>query len=118
MPLRAAHVAIGAETCGRAMENLAMYGERVVTTEDAAFITTMGFFASVATGAAAIASGVKPKPARKSTLSRVTSSCARRLATSGLGPPVSRMRSWILRPAKVSPCSLKKALIPPSICLP
>src|SRR5687767_1389081 len=79
---------------------------------------TIGFFASVATGAAASASGVKPKPARKSTLSRVTSSCARRFATSGLGPPVSRMTTRILRPANVSPCSLKKALIPPSICLP
>jgi hypothetical protein len=33
------------------MEKRAMYGERVVTAEAAAFITTIGFFASVATGA-------------------------------------------------------------------
>ncbi len=79
----------------------------MVTTDEAAFITIMGVFASVATGAAASASGVKPKPARKSTLSRVTSSWARRLAISGLGPVVSRTRISILRPAKVSPCSLK-----------
>src|SRR5258708_40330630 len=78
----------------------------------------MGVFASVATGAAARASGVKPKPARKSTLSRVTSSWTRRLAISGLGPVVSRTRSSIVRQGKVSPCSLKYALMPPSICRP
>jgi hypothetical protein len=95
-----------------------MYGERVVTTDEAAFITTIGVFDSVATGAAASASGVKPKPARKSTLSRVTSSWASRLAISGLGPVVSRTSSSMRRPPTLSPCSLKYALMPASICLP
>ena len=55
----------------------------------AAFMMIIGFFACCAIGATASASGVRPKPARKSTLSRTTSSCARRLAISGEGPVVS-----------------------------
>ena len=51
--------------------------------EVAAFMMIIGFVASVASGATASAFGVSPKPARKSTLSLVISSCARRLATSG-----------------------------------
>jgi len=58
MPFFQAHVAIGTETWGRVIEKRAMYGERVVITEVAAFMTIIGFFASVATGAAASASGV------------------------------------------------------------
>ena len=62
-----------------------MYGDLVVMIDVAAFMMTIGILASVATGATASALGVSPKPARKSTLSRTTSSCARRLATSGAG---------------------------------
>ena len=47
MPFFAAHVAMGAETCGSVIEKRTMYGERSVTTEEAAFITTMGVFAAV-----------------------------------------------------------------------
>src|SRR3954454_20593532 len=96
MPFLAAHWAIGADTCGSVIDTLTMNGDLVVTTQDAAFMTAIGIFGSVATsapvapGAAAIAPGVKAKPARKSTLSRVTSSLARRLAVSGFGPPLSR----------------------------
>jgi hypothetical protein len=50
---------------------------------------TIGFFASAEMGAAASAFGVSPNPARMSTLSRVTSSCASRLAMSGAAPVVS-----------------------------
>jgi hypothetical protein len=59
-----------------------MYGERVVITDVAAFMITIGFFASAEMGATASAFGVSPKPARMSTLSRVRSSCAWRLAMS------------------------------------
>ena len=72
--------------------------------EVAAFITTMNFLASAETGPAPSASGVSTKPARMSTPSRTTSSCARRLATSGFGPPVSLRMSSIFLPATVSPC--------------
>ena len=81
-----------------------MYGDLVITTEVAAFITTMNFFASADTSPAAIAFGVSTKPARMSTLSRTTSSCDRRLATSGAGPPTSLVISSIFFPATVSPC--------------
>ena len=60
-----------------------MYGDLVVMIEVAAFMTTMNFLASADTSAAASAFGVSTKPARMSTLSRTTSSCASRLATSG-----------------------------------
>ena len=86
--------------------------------EVAAFMITIGFLASVAIGATASALGVSPKPARKSTLSRVTSSCARRLATSGAGPVVSFCTISIFWPATVSPWSFMYAFIPPSICAP
>ena len=72
--------------------------------EVAAFITTMNFFASAETSPAASALGVSTKPARMSTLSRTTSSCARRLATSGAMPPVSLRMNSIFLPATVSPC--------------
>ena len=57
-------------------------------TEPAAFMMTSGTLASVATGAIAAALGDQTTPARNCTWSRVTSSCARRLATSGLGAGV------------------------------
>ena len=79
------------------------YGDFVVMIEVAAFITTMSFFASADTSAAASALGVRTNPARMSTWSRTTSSCARRLATSGAAPPVSRRMNSTLRPATVSP---------------
>ena len=71
--------------------------------EVAAFITTMNFLASAETSAAAMALGVSTKPARMSTLSRTISSCASRLATSGLTPPVSLRMNSIFLPATVSP---------------
>ena len=86
MPFFAAHCAIGCVSCGSVCETRTMYGERVVMTDVAAFMITIGFFASAAIGATASAFGVSPKPARMSTLSRVMSSCARRLAMSGAAP--------------------------------
>ncbi len=106
MPSFSAHCAIGALTCGMVIETRAMYGERVVMAEVAALTTIIGTFASVTTGATAIAFGVNPKPARNCTLSRVISSWAKRLDTSGAGPLVSRTISSIFLPATVSPCSL------------
>jgi hypothetical protein len=79
----------------------------VVITDVAAFMITIGFLASVATGATASALGVRPNPARTSTLSRVTSSCASRLAMSGEGPVVSRVMISIFLPPKTSPLSLR-----------
>ena len=69
----------------------------------AAAITTIGTFASVATGAAASASGVRPKPASTLTLSCTTISCAMRLVVSGARPVSSLTISSTLRPATVSP---------------
>ena len=48
-----------------------------------AAITISGILACVASGAAASAAGVTPKPAMKLTLSLTISSCARRLVLSG-----------------------------------
>ena len=76
-------------------------------TDVAAFMITIGFFASAETGATASAFGVSPNPARMSTLSRVTSSCASRLAMSGAAPVVSRMISSIFLPPKTSPFCLR-----------
>src|SRR5438309_1137737 len=83
----------------------------------AAFITTMNFFASADTSAAASAFGVSTNPARMSTLSRTTSSCAWRLATSGATPPVSLRMISIFLPATVSPCSFIYSLMALSICV-
>ena len=69
----------------------------------AAAITIIGVFASVAIGALASASGVRPKPASTLTLSLTTSSCAIRLVVSGAIPVSSRTISSTLRPATVSP---------------
>ena len=66
-----------------------------MTIEVAAFMTTMNFLASSDTEAAPSAFGVSVKPAMMSTLSRTTSSWARRFATSGAGPPSSLTMSSI-----------------------
>src|SRR6266849_3777668 len=55
----------------------------------AAFMITVNFFALAEIAEIAMAFGESCKPARMSTLSRVTSSCASRVATSGATPPVS-----------------------------
>ena len=75
----------------------------VMITVVAAFMITMNFLASADTFETAIAFGESAKPARISTLSRVTSSCASRVATSGAMPPVSLRTSSIFLPATVSP---------------
>ncbi len=59
------------------------YGDLVVMMDVAAFMITMNFFAWSDTSEAARAFGVRTKPARMSTPSRTTSSCASRFATSG-----------------------------------
>src|SRR3954467_3482104 len=97
-PLVAAQVPKVSITCGSVTEVRIMYGDLVITAEVAAFITTMNFFASAETSPAAMALGVSAKPARMSTLSRTTSSCDRRLATSGgvvrvVAPPHLRGRA-------------------------
>ena len=99
MPFFAAHCAIGCVSCGSVCETRTIYGERVVMTEVAAFMITIGFFASAETGATASALGVRPNPARRSTWSRVINSCARRLAMSGAAPVVSRITISIFFPA-------------------
>src|SRR4029453_3331608 len=57
MPFLAAHCAIGCVFCGNVCETRTMYGERVVITEVAAFMITIGFFASPETGATGSAFG-------------------------------------------------------------
>jgi hypothetical protein len=69
-----------------------MYGERVVIAAVPAFMITNGIFASVQSGAIAIALGVKITPVSRFTLSRTISSCATCRALSGLGPVSSRTR--------------------------
>ena len=59
MPFFAAHCAIGCVSCGNVCETRTMYGERVVITDVAAFMMTIGFFASAETGAVASALGVR-----------------------------------------------------------
>ena len=103
MPFFAAHVPIGALICGKVIDVRTMYGDFVVITDVAALKMTIGFLPSVAMSATASASGVNPKPARKSTLSRTMSSWARRFAVSGDGPPVSRMMTSILWLPAVGP---------------
>ena len=64
----------------------------------AAFMITVGTFASVASGAMASAFGVHIMPVRICTLSRTISSCASCFALSGCGPVSSRMRSSTFTP--------------------
>jgi hypothetical protein len=68
-----------------------------------AAITISGTLACVASGAAASAAGVTPKPAMKATLSLTISSCAMRLVLSGIAPSSLTMTSIFL-PATVVPC--------------
>ena len=75
----------------------------VMITVVAAFMITMNFLASAETLDTAMVLGESSKPARMSTLSRVTSSCASRVATSGATPPVSLRMISIFLPATVSP---------------
>ncbi len=77
-------------------------GEASVIDDVPAAMTTSGTLACVAIGATASAIGVRPKPARKATLSLTTSSCASRLATSGTPVSSFRMTSTFL-PATVVP---------------
>ena len=67
-----------------------------------AAITISGTLAWVASGAAASAAGVTPKPAMKLTLSLTINSCAIRLVLSGTAASSFRMISIFL-PATVSP---------------
>ncbi len=61
MPFFAAHCAIGCVSCGSVCDTRTMYGERVVMTDVAAFMITIGFFASAETGATASAFGRQPE---------------------------------------------------------
>ena len=72
--------------------------------EVAAFMITVNILASAETSPTASALGVRISPPKMSTLSRVISSCARRLATSGAMPPESLRMISIFLPATVSPC--------------
>ena len=79
-----------------------MKGDASVMLEVAAAITTCGTLARVAIGAAARASGVRPKPARTAALSFTTSSCAwRRVASATLAS--SRTITSTGRPATSLP---------------
>ena len=94
---------MGHVICGTVKPERTMKGERCGTIEVAAAMTIIGTLASVATGAVASASGVRPKPAMNATLSREINSCARRLVVSGVDVS-SRTRSSSFWPATVSPC--------------
>ncbi len=108
IPFLNAQLAIGAEFCGRVIDARTMYGDLVVIEEVAAFITTMGFFACAETGAAAKADGVSANPARMSTLSLITSSCAIRLLTSPEVPGLSSLTtSSTRRPPSMFSCSAR-----------
>ncbi len=95
-----------------------MKGERCTMMEVPAAITIIGTRASVATGAVARASGVRPKPARIFTLSRTTSSCASRRVVSGATPVSSRSRISSRRPPCVSPFMRSQVRTAASICRP
>ena len=72
--------------------------------EVAAFMITINFFASAETLQPAIALGVSSQPAKMSTWSRTTNSCASRLAVGGSMPPTSLRMISIVLPATLSPC--------------
>ena len=101
-PRRACQSAITTTGCAWAKLVRTMKGERSVTTEVAAAITIMGILAWVASGAAASASGVRPKPASALTFSLTISSCTRRRVWSATAPS-SLMISSIRLPATVAP---------------
>src|SRR5476649_1747432 len=102
MPFLKAHAAIGSDDCARVKLVRAMKGDASVIDDVPAAITISGTLAWVATGAVDSADGVIPKPARKATLSLVTSSVARRLVTSGTLVSSFRMTSIFL-PATMLP---------------
>ena len=66
MPFLLAQSAIGVVTCGSVKPGRTMYGDCSVIALVAAAITIIGTFAWVAIGATVSASGVSPKPARRS----------------------------------------------------
>ena len=103
MPFLAAHCAIGTVDCASVKLVRAMYGDASVMAEVPAAITSSTDFDWVASGAAAIAAGVTPKPAMMFTLSLTRSSCASRLVLSGTAPS-SLSRTSIFLPATVEPC--------------
>src|SRR5229473_1888316 len=82
-----------------------------------AAITTSGTFACVASGAAASAAGVTPKPAMKATLSLTISSWASRLVLSGTAPSSLRTTSIFL-PATLAPFCCTYSRTAASICRP
>ena len=71
--------------------------------EAPASITISGILACVASGAAASAAGVMPKPAMIWTLSLTINSWAMRLVLSGIAPSSLTITSIFL-PATMSPC--------------
>ena len=80
----------------------------MVITAVPAFMMMKGTLASVASGAIAIAFGVKITPASRLTLSRTISSCASCFALSGLGPVSSRIRNSTFTPGGSSlACSFR-----------
>ena len=117
MPFFVAQAPSVSVTIGSVSEVRVQYGDFVVMIEVAAFMMTISFLASSETAHAASAFGVSTKPARMSTLSRTTSSCARRLATSGAMPPTSLRMISIFCPPTVSPCCFMYSLMPLSICV-
>jgi hypothetical protein len=104
MPFLAAQSAMITDDCGSVKLVRAMYGERSVMIDVPAAITSSTTLASVASGAAASAAGVTPKPAMTLTLSLTISSWAMRLVLSGTAPSSLTMTSIFL-PATVSPFS-------------
>ena len=117
MPFLAAQSAIGTVACGSVKLVRTMYGEASVIDEVAAAVTTIGVLLWVAIGAAASASGVRPKPASTSTFSLTTSSCATRRVVSGT-PASSLTISCTLRPAMLAPFCAIQSLAAASTCLP
>ena len=82
-----------------------MYGERLVIHAVPAFMMIIGTLACVTSGALAIALGENTKPASRSTLSRVISSCTSVFATAPPGFLESRLMSSILLSPNACGCS-------------
>src|SRR2546425_437026 len=99
MPFFAAHCAIGCVSCGSVCETRAIYGERVVMTEVAAFMITIGFFASADTGATASALGVKPSAASVSSRIPLSSPFQQQLRRRFLAPQSQR---FLHRPVRIA----------------
>lgn len=112
-----AHTAIGTVVCGWVKQERTMNGDFSVTLAVPAIMTICGTFACAAIGAAASASGVRPKPASTSAPSLATSSWAMRRVMSAT-PVSSRTISSILRPATVSPASARNSRAPASSMRP